>query len=219
MFDDEVTRSQNSASLFVAFFTVTLVDFWAVIVGSYVGSCEYRHNTVSLHTVDTGRYRGTICKALVLLIIVIVNIVFGYCFGFITSILLFGANVAGFSLGLTLWQLLVSFLVAASISLFSMMIAKIFKNFIVSAILIMLVLFGVLFVPQGFNDIVYILSPYAYVSSNIETVFSNVVHLKSFSLSNFSWIPYWLGYSLLTIGSASFIIIQLLVKKFEQFER
>lgn len=217
VFEQALTQPENSASFFVAMFAVLLSNFWATLVGSYIGSYEYSQSSITLHIVNSGRYLGTLWKSISLVIITVLNIFFGYCLGFLLSTIFFGINDINFSLGLAITQILNTSLIAICIGLLAMTISKLFKSFITSAILLVLMLFGAMLLPSSLSKIIYVFSPFAYISSNIEIIYSNVAHLGNFSLTNSDWMPYGVGVLFLIIWVIVLVTIQIVARKYEQF--
>jgi len=213
----ELYQAHNNATFFLAVFVVLLSNIWATLTGSYIGAYEYSQSSIILTVSNSGRYKTTLWKLVAYAVVVLANIVIGYCLGFLSATLCFGIQKIGISFSQIAFQIFNTFLVSLCIGILAMTVSMLLKHFFAAIACLFVVLFGAMFLPGNLAVLFYILSPYAYISANTEAIYANIAHLDNFALVNSNWIPYWIGVLLLLLWIPLLLSTQLLIRRHEQF--
>lgn len=207
----------NNATFFLAFFSTLLANFWAIIIGSYVGASEYRDGTITLHIQSNGRYYGIIAKIAVFLLITIIQICIIFLFGFIISGVFFGFQINDFEFGRICLQLLLAVLATFTLGVMGMTIGKLFKNAMISNVMCLVIIFGFSAFPGIVGQYSCYLNPFSYLSSSFKIAYSNIDKLTNFQIVDSSLISPEFGIVCIIFINMVLIIIQLLSNRYEQY--
>jgi len=207
----------NNATFFLAFFSTLLANFWAIVIGSYIGASEYRDGTITLYIQNNGRYYGIIAKIAVFLLITIIQICIIFLFGFIISGVFFGFQIETLEFGRICLQLLLAALATFTLGIMGMTIGKLFKNAMVSNVMCLAIIFGLSAFPGIVGKYSWYLNPFSYLSSSFKMVYSNIVKLTNFQIADSGSISPEFGITCVIFINIVLIIIQLLSNRYEQY--
>lgn len=210
-------QPQNNASFFLEFFSALLAYFWAVCIGSYLSTSEYKDGTIITHIQNSGRYYGVLSKVLAFLILTCVQIIILFFIGYILSGLFFGFSIRNFLFKDTLAQILLSVLATFSLGLMGMTVGRIFKSAMVSNILCLGIIFGLSAFPGVISKYAFYLNPFSYLSPSFKLAFSNISGMSSFRVMGNNLIHAQIGIIYVICLSLIMISGQLILSRFEQY--